>query len=71
MSNAFQTGDRVRANHATQLLNLTEVYTVSEVHENPTPFGNFVTYIVRGNDGEPIAVDNGHLILRHAEDSTR
>ena len=63
----FTAGDRVRATSAVQLLNLVETYTVVEVHVMPTPFGDFVTYIVAGDDGERIAVGNGHLVLRRAD----
>lgn len=69
----FQLNEAVCATVNAQGLKKGEVYLISGVIENPTPFGNFVTYAVRhieGYDehnepvlGKPLHIVNGHLLL--------
>ena len=60
----FLVGDMVRADLTAQGLDRGWLYTVTEVHEDLTPFGNFVTYVVRHVGlGHVCAVSNGHMLL--------
>ncbi len=62
-STTYQKGDKVIASSDVQKLKKGEEYIVTDVEENNTPFGNFVTYYVKGKDGKEIPVVNGHLLL--------
>jgi hypothetical protein len=64
---AFQKDDTVKSRITAQGLKEGKTYQVKEVHEMPTPFGNFVTYILEGEDGRPIVIHNGHLVLERTE----
>jgi hypothetical protein len=65
MTTAFNRMDRVIATASVQGMQAGASYTVAEVHEQQTPFGNFVTYEI--TDGtERLFVRNAHLLLDRA-----
>lgn len=61
---AFQVNDIIRASYTAQRLSAGKEYRVVEISENPTPFGNFVSYLLEPIDGgERIWIGNAHLLL--------
>jgi hypothetical protein len=64
MITAYKVGDKVRSTIHAQALKVNGIYTVVEVHENPTPFGDFVPYVLEDNKGEWFQVLNGHMVLK-------
>lgn len=63
----FTVGQAVVSNTNAQGLGKGESYTVVKVDEQPTPFGNVVTYWVKSLvGGEVLPVGNGHLLLTEA-----
>lgn len=69
----FQKNDKVVARTSTQGLRQGETYRIENVIQNPTPFGNFVSYVVASlrpeEPGFEWTVVNGHLILDKAIES--
>ena len=65
---AFAVGNRVQFNPGCGEQGT--VFVVEEVHSQPTPFGTFVTYVVRPEaGGEARAESNGHIRFRNAEEA--
>lgn len=64
MNTTFQAGDVVQANATAQGMFRFARYTIVDVVERHTAFGNFVAYVLEdATDGSQIAVRNGHLLL--------
>ena len=62
MRTAFETGNVVRANVTAQGMTAGNTYTVTKLHSEFLPFGNFVTYVI--TDGtKKLTIGNGHLLL--------
>jgi hypothetical protein len=64
MDTTFARADIVHSTVTAQGLTAGHDYLVLDAIEQPTPFGTFVTYIVRELGGDRnITVGNGHLLL--------
>lgn len=64
---AFNIGDKVVSNITAQGLVKGNKYSIVDIDQNFTPFGNFVSYKVKG-DGKEFWVNNGHLLLSKTND---
>jgi hypothetical protein len=61
---AFKIGDTVQATASAQGMARYQRYTVVDVVEQFTAFGNFVTYVVHDDlDDSNLAVRNGHMLM--------
>lgn len=64
----FMKGERVKAQVSVQGLVQGRTYTIETVDETVLPFGIFVAYDLRDEDGNLIdGIQNGHLILSRTE----
>jgi hypothetical protein len=59
----FDLNDKVTPRQSVQGMKTGRIYTVTGISELPTPFGNFVSYVLTAADGAKCAVQNGHLLL--------
>lgn len=68
---AFKIGQIVKARRPVQGLVEGSAYQIIGISEMPTPFGNFVTYQVKGITqlGVTLEIRNGHLVLDAASAS--
>lgn len=71
----FTVGQRVRSRVTAQNLVAGALYRVTDVRTDWTPFGGFVTYVVKAEPGyhpglgdAEVHVENGHLILEAARE---
>lgn len=64
----FKAGEEVIATATAQGMSRFAKYVILDVIEQPTAFGDFVTYVLLDElDGSKYAIRNGHLLLAHAE----
>lgn len=64
----FKAGEEVIATVSAQGMFRFRKYIILDVIEQPTAFGDFVTYVLLDElDGSKYAIRNGHLLLAHAE----
>ena len=64
----FMKGERVKAKISAQGLVQGRIYTIEEVDETVLPFGIFVAYDLRDEQGTMVnGIQNGHIILHRAD----
>lgn len=59
---SLQIGNTVKANVTAQGMTAGNTYTVTKLHSEFLPFGNFVTYVITDGTKE-LTIGNGHLLL--------
>lgn len=64
---AFNIGDKVKADITAQGMVKGNKYEIVDIDQNFTPFGNFVSYKIKG-DGKEFWINNGHLLLSKSTD---